>query len=166
MPGPRVLDPRVRSQLLAKAECVREPSRHVQAAARIPISTPVGPFHLFPGEGRRGDVCVLRNARRLRVRRARPCVWGGCSDWQALPDCHCVTDSFCLLRGKGPLKNTSDVISAAKKIAEAGSRMDKLGRTIADQVSSSICVCVCVCCVFLFTLEKANGDCTVDRFFS
>ena len=39
------------------------------------------------------------------------------------------------LRGKGPLKNTSDVISAAKKIAEAGSRMDKLGRTIADQVS-------------------------------
>ena len=34
------------------------------------------------------------------------------------------------LRGKGPLKNTSDVISAAKKIAEAGSRMDKLGRTI------------------------------------
>ncbi|TKS72562.1 Catenin alpha-1 102 kDa cadherin-associated protein [Collichthys lucidus] len=35
-------------------------------------------------------------------------------------------------RGKGPLKNTSDVISAAKKIAEAGSRMDKLGRTIAD----------------------------------
>eukprot|EP00061_Rhincodon_typus_P019059 g48502.t1 len=36
------------------------------------------------------------------------------------------------IRGKGPLKNTSDVISAAKKIAEAGSRMDKLGRTIAD----------------------------------
>lgn len=40
-----------------------------------------------------------------------------------------------LCRGKGPLKNTSDVISAAKKIAEAGSRMDKLGRTIADNVS-------------------------------
>ncbi len=38
-------------------------------------------------------------------------------------------------RGKGPLKNASDVISAAKKIAEAGSRMDKLGRAIADQVS-------------------------------
>ncbi|KAI9539187.1 Catenin alpha-1 [Dissostichus eleginoides] len=38
-------------------------------------------------------------------------------------------------RGKGPLKNTSDVISAAKKIAEAGSRMDKLGRTIADNKS-------------------------------
>ncbi|MEJ1288864.1 catenin (cadherin associated protein) alpha 3 [Cricetulus griseus] len=40
-------------------------------------------------------------------------------------------------RGKGPLKNTSDVISAAKKIAEAGSRMDKLGRTIADHNPSS-----------------------------
>lgn len=42
------------------------------------------------------------------------------------------------VRGKGPLKNTSDVISAAKKIAEAGSRMDKLGRTIADHVSDSL----------------------------
>ncbi|XP_017282131.1 catenin alpha-1 [Kryptolebias marmoratus] len=42
-------------------------------------------------------------------------------------------------RGKGPLKNTSDVISAAKKIAEAGSRMDKLGRTIADQCPDSSC---------------------------
>lgn len=42
-------------------------------------------------------------------------------------------------RGKGPLKNTSDVISAAKKIAEAGSRMDKLGRTIADQCPDSAC---------------------------
>lgn len=49
-----------------------------------------------------------------------------------------VTDLYILFlpRGKGPLKNTSDVISAAKKIAEAGSRMDKLGRTIADNVSS------------------------------
>ncbi|KAM4732663.1 catenin alpha-1 [Anableps anableps] len=42
-------------------------------------------------------------------------------------------------RGKGPLKNTSDVISAAKKIAEAGSRMDKLGRTIADLCPDSSC---------------------------
>lgn len=37
-------------------------------------------------------------------------------------------------RGKGPLKNSSDVINAAKKIAEAGSRMDKLARAVADQV--------------------------------
>ncbi|XP_044136826.1 catenin alpha-1 [Bufo gargarizans] len=42
-------------------------------------------------------------------------------------------------RGKGPLKNTSDVISAAKKIAEAGSRMDKLGRTIGDYCPDSTC---------------------------
>ncbi|XP_040298699.1 catenin alpha-1 [Bufo bufo] len=42
-------------------------------------------------------------------------------------------------RGKGPLKNTSDVISAAKKIAEAGSRMDKLGRTIGDHCPDSTC---------------------------
>lgn len=30
------------------------------------------------------------------------------------------------------------MISAAKKIAEAGSRMDKLGRTIADHVSERL----------------------------
>ncbi|XP_018410795.1 PREDICTED: catenin alpha-1-like isoform X2 [Nanorana parkeri] len=42
-------------------------------------------------------------------------------------------------RGKGHLKNASDVISAAKKIAEAGSRMDKLGRTIADHCPDSSC---------------------------
>lgn len=50
-------------------------------------------------------------------------------------NCHSVLCVCVFFRGKGPLKNTSDVISAAKKIAEAGSRMDKLGRTIADQVS-------------------------------
>eukprot|EP00069_Balaena_mysticetus_P019982 bmy_12620T0 len=42
-------------------------------------------------------------------------------------------------RGKGRLKNTSDVIGAAKKIAEAGSRMDKLGRTVADHCPDSAC---------------------------
>jgi len=41
---------------------------------------------------------------------------------------------LCYHRGKGPLKNSSDVINAAKKIAEAGSRMDKLARAVADQV--------------------------------
>uniref|UniRef100_A0A8C4NHC2 Catenin (cadherin-associated protein), alpha 2 n=1 Tax=Eptatretus burgeri TaxID=7764 RepID=A0A8C4NHC2_EPTBU len=40
-------------------------------------------------------------------------------------------------RGKGPLKNTSDVISAAKKIADLGSKMDKLARSIADQCPDS-----------------------------
>lgn len=41
-------------------------------------------------------------------------------------------------RGKGPLKNSSDVINAAKKIAEAGSRMDKLARAVADQVALKV----------------------------
>lgn len=56
-----------------------------------------------------------------------------------LPTRRGFIDRTCsLFRGKGPLKNTSDVISAAKKIAEAGSRMDKLGRTIADHVSDTL----------------------------
>lgn len=37
-------------------------------------------------------------------------------------------------RGKGPLKTTMDVINAAKKISEYGTKLDKLARTIADQV--------------------------------
>lgn len=45
-------------------------------------------------------------------------------------------------RGKGPLKNSSDVINAAKKIAEAGSRMDKLARAVADQVTLHVSVTV------------------------
>ena len=63
------------------------------------------------------------------------------------------TFSFLLLshslnfpRGKGPLKNSSDVINAAKKIAEAGSRMDKLARAVADQVA--FCNCAPVTIVF------------------
>ncbi|XP_061412431.1 catenin alpha-2-like [Lethenteron reissneri] len=40
-------------------------------------------------------------------------------------------------RGKGPLKNTSNVINAAKKIADLGSKMDKLARVIADQCPDS-----------------------------
>ncbi|KAJ8026040.1 Catenin alpha-2 [Holothuria leucospilota] len=40
-------------------------------------------------------------------------------------------------RGKGPLKSTMDVISAAKKIADAGSKLDKLARDIADQCPHS-----------------------------
>lgn len=47
-------------------------------------------------------------------------------------------------RGKGPLKNSSDVINAAKKIAEAGSRMDKLARAVADQVTLTPVVYVCL----------------------
>ena len=40
-------------------------------------------------------------------------------------------------RGKGPLKTTMDVINAAKKISEAGTRLDKLARLIADQCPES-----------------------------
>ncbi|XP_042673829.1 catenin alpha-3 isoform X2 [Centrocercus urophasianus] len=39
-------------------------------------------------------------------------------------------------RGRGPLKNTSDVINAAKMISESGSRMDVLARLIANQLDS------------------------------
>ncbi|KAG1678665.1 Catenin alpha [Nymphon striatum] len=40
-------------------------------------------------------------------------------------------------RGRGPLKTTMDVINAAKKISEAGSKLDKLARLIADQCPES-----------------------------
>ncbi len=47
----------------------------------------------------------------------------------------CVNQGF-LCRGRGPLKGSMDVINAAKKISEAGSKLDKLCRQIADQVSN------------------------------
>lgn len=40
-------------------------------------------------------------------------------------------------RGKGPLKTTMDVINAAKKISEYGTKLDKLARLIADQCPES-----------------------------
>ncbi|XP_075791023.1 catenin alpha-3 isoform X2 [Pelodiscus sinensis] len=42
-------------------------------------------------------------------------------------------------RGKGPLKNTSHVIYAAKMISESGSRMDVLVRQIANQCPDQSC---------------------------
>uniref|UniRef100_A0A673IWN6 Catenin alpha-1-like n=1 Tax=Sinocyclocheilus rhinocerous TaxID=307959 RepID=A0A673IWN6_9TELE len=60
------------------------------------------------------------------------------SVWSHLGNRMIMMEMTDFTRGKGPLKNTSDVISAAKKIAEAGSRMDKLGRAIADQVDSAM----------------------------
>uniref|UniRef100_A0A8C3CEW2 Catenin alpha 3 n=1 Tax=Cairina moschata TaxID=8855 RepID=A0A8C3CEW2_CAIMO len=42
-------------------------------------------------------------------------------------------------RGRGPLKNTSDVINAAKMISELGSRMDVLARLIANQCPDQSC---------------------------
>ncbi|XP_055612538.1 catenin alpha-like [Uranotaenia lowii] len=38
-------------------------------------------------------------------------------------------------RGRGPLKTTMDVINATKKISESGTKLDKLTREIADQMS-------------------------------
>ena len=40
-------------------------------------------------------------------------------------------------RGKGRLKTTMDVITAAKGISEAGTKLDKLARLIADQCPES-----------------------------
>lgn len=42
-----------------------------------------------------------------------------------------------MYRGRGPLKTTMDVINAAKKISEAGTKLDKLTRQIADQCPES-----------------------------
>ncbi|XP_059803325.1 catenin alpha-3-like [Hypanus sabinus] len=42
-------------------------------------------------------------------------------------------------RGRGPLKNTSDVIKAAKTISDSGNRMDVLVRQIASQCQDQSC---------------------------
>ncbi|XP_077206873.1 catenin alpha-3 isoform X3 [Paroedura picta] len=42
-------------------------------------------------------------------------------------------------RGRGPLKNTSDVINAAKMISASGSRMDMLARQISNQCPDPSC---------------------------
>lgn len=42
-----------------------------------------------------------------------------------------------IFSGRGPLKTTMDVINAAKKISEAGTKLDKLTRQIADQCPES-----------------------------
>ena len=39
--------------------------------------------------------------------------------------------------GKGPLQTTMAVINAAKRISEAGTKLDKLARAIADQCPES-----------------------------
>lgn len=46
---------------------------------------------------------------------------------------------FCHFRGRGPLKSTMDVINAAKKISEAGTKLDKLSRSILDMVRYYMC---------------------------
>lgn len=39
------------------------------------------------------------------------------------------------------MKSTMDVINAAKKISEAGTKLDKLSRTILDMVGSTFIIC-------------------------
>lgn len=46
-------------------------------------------------------------------------------------------DKMVIFSGRGPLKTTMDVINAAKKISEAGNKLDKLTREIADQCPES-----------------------------
>ena len=46
--------------------------------------------------------------------------------------CVIMMDMTDFTRGRGRLKNTSDVIEAARRIADAGSRLDKLARAIAE----------------------------------
>lgn len=66
-----------------------------------------------------------------------------------ISSCH-ISHYLNVSRGKGPLKNSSDVINAAKKIAEAGSRMDKLARAVADQVALQLCLSPCYYLLLLF----------------
>lgn len=53
--------------------------------------------------------------------------------------CHIflINLNMCIFSGRGPLKTTMDVINAAKKISEAGTKLDKLTRQIADQCPES-----------------------------
>ncbi|XP_072947098.1 catenin alpha [Epargyreus clarus] len=51
--------------------------------------------------------------------------------------CMIMLDMTDFTRGRGPLKTTMDVINAAKKISEAGTKLDKLTREIAEQCPES-----------------------------
>ncbi|XP_069178815.1 catenin alpha [Procambarus clarkii] len=51
--------------------------------------------------------------------------------------CRIMMEMTDFTRGRGPLKTTMDVIHAAKKISEAGTKLDKLSKEIADQCPES-----------------------------
>ncbi|XP_072095278.1 catenin alpha-3-like isoform X3 [Mobula birostris] len=53
--------------------------------------------------------------------------------------CMIMVEMTDFTRGRGPLKNTSDVIKAAKTISESGNRMDVLVRQIANQCQDQSC---------------------------
>lgn len=58
------------------------------------------------------------------------------------------------------MKNSSDVINAAKKIAEAGSRMDKLARAVADQVALQQCLSLSLYHYTIYQSETVS-DCVI-----
>jgi hypothetical protein len=62
-----------------------------------------------------------------------------CNDNNNLPKhmSNIMMDMTDITRRLGPLKTTMDVINAAKKISEAGTKLDKLTREIADQCPES-----------------------------
>merc|ERR1719249_598153 len=51
--------------------------------------------------------------------------------------CMIMMEMIDFTRGRGPLQTTMAVIHAAKKISEAGTKLDKLARQIADQCPES-----------------------------
>ena len=51
--------------------------------------------------------------------------------------CGIMTDMTDFIKGRGKIKTTSDVIDAAKKISEAGKKLDLLARKIADRCPES-----------------------------
>ncbi|XP_072883320.1 catenin alpha-3-like isoform X3 [Hemitrygon akajei] len=53
--------------------------------------------------------------------------------------CMIMVEMTDFTRGRGPLKNTSDVIKAAKTISDSGNRMDVLVRQIASQCQDQSC---------------------------
>ncbi|XP_043911538.1 catenin alpha-3 [Protopterus annectens] len=53
--------------------------------------------------------------------------------------CRIMLEMTDFTRGRGPLKNTTDVINAAKIISEAGSKLDELTSEIAFQCPDQIC---------------------------
>ena len=61
---------------------------------------------------------------------------------------------FLIHRGRGPLKNTMDVIGAAKKISEVGSNLDKLANSIADEVGGVLFVVLGLCLIGFLTIIK------------
>ena len=62
--------------------------------------------------------------------------------------------SWLCYRGRGPLKSTMDVINAAKKISEAGTKLDNLATKIAEQVKQSLYIDMCP--LFLSSVSTNN----------